>query len=166
MKYKLTWTDIFTANFYRFFVVGFPCYIFTVCVIGFIMIFFEWDIWNYSFYQYIVGFYEAFYTVIFIYLLLIVLLCILSWKYWKRVVMWEHELSITKDFFIWKSQKQEIKTKLNLLRKFKIRRNYILIKFEWIQTAKISKKWIISWYETFVDDMNQAYNTYSHKNSK
>lgn len=65
---------------------------------------------------------------------------------------------MTKDSFIWKSRKQEIKTSLSLLKSFVVQRKKITIKFEGIRKAKISKKWITSGYDEFISDMTHALN--------
>ena len=79
-----------------------------------------------------------------------------SFRYWKNTIVGEHELVMDEEFFIWKSSKQEVKTKLSLLKDFTIKRNALIIKFEGIKKAKILKKWIQEGYDEFVADMTQA----------
>lgn len=158
MKYKLTWKDIIVANAYKFFVVGFPIYLILVLFIVLLMDFIEGRLGYYSISDYMYGIITTIPMIIIIYASLVVFLCITSWKYWKNNIIWEHELKVTKDSFIWKSRKQEVKTSLSLLKNFVVQRKKITIKFEGIRKAKISKKWIISGYDEFISDMTHALN--------
>lgn len=156
MKYKLTWKDIFIANSFRFIVIGFPIFIVLTSLVTLLIDFFTGEFSQYSFSSYIVGLYSAFPLLIVIYSCLILFIATMSFSHWRKNIIGEHELFMDEEFFIWKSSRQEVKTKLSLLKDFTVKRKHLIIKFDGIKKAKIEKNWILEGYDDFVADMTKV----------
>lgn len=143
MKYKLTWKNILQENLYRFVVIGFPVFLLATLALMLFIQFLSGELGMYSFSDYISGIGSTFLTLIVVYMCLLLFIFATSFSYWKNSIVGEHELQLDDDFFIWKSARQEVKTKLSLLRDFTVKRKSLIIKFDGIKKAKIEKNWIL-----------------------
>lgn len=156
MKYKITWTDICIENFYKFGMIGFPVFIFFAFFSSIFIDFLSGDLWLYSIQDYIVWIYSIFFVLFFIYIGAMVLMIELSFRYRKNTVVGEHEIFTDTKYLVWKWEKQEIKTKLDLLRDLTVRRNYITLKFDGVHSITIAKRCIQEGYDEFITSISKA----------
>jgi len=95
-------------------------------------------------------------TLVVVYACVVFFVVALSFRTWKNTIVGEHEIIMDKEFFIWKSSRQEVKTKLDLLKDFTIKRKHLIIKFDGIRKSRIAKSWIQEGYDDFVSDMTKV----------
>ena len=71
-------------------------------------------------------------------------------KSWKDNILWNHQITLHNNFFIWSNGKQEIKTNLDLLQKVVVSNKKIVIKFRSMRKVKLLQQETYEWYDDFM----------------
>ena len=152
MKYRLTWKDIGEAFFYRHGVLWFVVYISFILVVSFIYssinLGFIINVWDY-----LTGLTVALPLILIMYLWLLLFIFLYSIPYWKKNIAGDHELYIEDNLFVWKSVSMQVRTDLSRLEYVKIQEKSFTIKFDGMKKTKIQKKWSLSGYEKFTEQL-------------